>query len=44
MKWFGRIALALVAVIGLLLAVGMLPPSGFKVQGRVSRPPAPELA
>ena len=35
MKWFGRIALALLAVIGLLLAIGMLLPSGFKVQRSV---------
>ena len=42
MKWFGRIALALVAVIGLLLAVGMLLPSGFKVQRSVEMAATPD--
>jgi uncharacterized protein YndB with AHSA1/START domain len=35
MKWFGRIALALFAVVALLLVVGMMLPSGFKVQRSV---------
>ena len=42
MKWFGRIALALVAVIALLLAVGMLLPSGFKVQRSVEMGATPD--
>jgi len=42
MKWFGRIALALVAVIGLLLAIGMLLPSGFKVQRSVEMAATPD--
>lgn len=42
MKWFGRIALALIAVIGLLLAVGMLLPSGFKVQRSVEMAATPD--
>ena len=39
MKWFGRIALVL---IGLLLAVDMLLPSGFKVQRSVEMAATPE--
>lgn len=42
MKWFGRIALVLVAVVGLLLAVGMLLPSGFKVQRSVEMAATPD--
>lgn len=42
MKWFGRIALALIAVIGLLLAIGMLLPSAFKVQRTVEMAATPE--
>ena len=41
MKWFGRIALALLVIVGLFVAVGLLLPSGFKVQRTVefSAPP-----
>jgi len=42
MKWSWRVALALVAVIALLLAVGMLLPSGLKAQRRAPRPLVPE--
>ena len=42
MKWFGRIALALVAVVALLLVVGMMLPSGFKVQRSVDMSASPE--
>lgn len=42
MKWFGRIALALLVVAGVLVAVGLLLPSGFKVQRAVDFAAAPE--
>lgn len=42
MKWFGRIALGLLAAVGLLLGIGMLLPSGFKVQRQVEMAAAPE--
>jgi uncharacterized protein YndB with AHSA1/START domain len=35
MKWLKRIAFALVAVVALLLVIGLLLPSGFKVQRSV---------
>ena len=35
MKWFGRFALAVFAVVAPLLVVGMMLPSGFKVQRSV---------
>ena len=35
MKWLKRIAFAVVAVIALLLVIGLLLPSGFKVQRSV---------
>ena len=35
MKWFKRIAFTLVAVVALLLVIGLLLPSGFKVQRSV---------
>ena len=42
MKWFARIALAVLTVVGLLLAVGLLLPSGFKVQRSVEMAAAPD--
>lgn len=42
MKWFGRIALALLLVAGVFVAVGLLLPSGFKVQRTVEFAAAPE--
>ncbi len=42
MKWLKRIVVAVVAVIALLLVIGMLLPSGFKVQRsvQVAAPPS----
>lgn len=42
MKWFGRIALGVLVVAGLLLGIGMLLPSGFKVQRQVEMAVAPD--
>jgi len=42
MKWLRRIVVAVAAVIALLLVIGMLLPSGFKVQRsvQVAAPPS----
>jgi uncharacterized protein YndB with AHSA1/START domain len=42
MKWFRRIVLASLGVIGLLLAIGMLLPSGFRIQRSVEMAAAPD--
>jgi len=42
MKWFARIGLGLLAVVAVVLAVGMLLPSGFKVERSVNFAAAPD--
>jgi len=42
MKWFARIGLGLIAIVGLLLAVGMALPSGFKVERSVNFAATPD--
>lgn len=42
MKWFARIGFGVIAIAGLLLAVGMALPSGFKVERSVNFAVAPD--